>query len=82
MKIENFPFYTEKFIKQNHLQLTPWQSQKLRERLPRGIYWLQIVDRGMIHWNYRLLADYLIRGDRPEHQALIESYLDTLPTAV
>lgn len=84
MKIQNsdnFPFLNEKTIRRDHLQLTPWQSAKLRERLTRGVYWIQLVDRGVIMWNHRLLVDLLIRGDRPEHQALVEAYLQSLPTA-
>jgi hypothetical protein len=78
--VGKFPFLTEAFIKTNHIQLTPHQSLKLRETLPKGIYWIQIVERGLIQWNWVLLQDYLIRGDRPEHQALVEDYLKSLPT--
>lgn len=79
--VGNFPFLTEAFIKKNHIQLTPHQSLKLREKLPKGVYWIQFVERGLIQWNWTLLQDYLIRGDRPEHQALVEAYLKSLPTA-
>lgn len=76
-----FPFCTEAYIKKNFVQLTPHQCLKLREKLPRGIYWIQVVERGLIQWNWTLLQDFLIRGDRPEHQVLVEDYLASLPTA-
>jgi hypothetical protein len=77
-----FQFLTESYIKKNYLQLTPHQSIKLREKLQRGIYWVQIAPGGLIHWNWALLQDYVTRGDRPEHNELVESYLQSLPTAV
>jgi hypothetical protein len=76
-----FTFLTEAYIKKNYVQLTPHQSLKLRGLLPKGIYWIQVVERGLIHWNWTLLQDYLVRGDRPEHQALVEDYLASLNTA-
>jgi hypothetical protein len=75
----NFVFLTEAYIKKNHIQLTSHQLLKLREKLPKGIYWIQVVERGLIQWNWRLLQDFLLRGDRPEHRALVEGFLQTLP---
>jgi hypothetical protein len=74
-----FAFLTEAYIKKNYLQLTPHQSLTLREKLPKGIYWIQLVERGLIQWNWTLLQDYTLRGDRPEHQLLVERYLQSLP---
>gem|GEM_PF-5701897 len=77
-----FVFLTEAYIQENHIQFTPFQSSQLRGKLPRGIYWLQIVDRGMIQWNWLLLNSYLVHGiDSTEHQALLDEYLATLPKA-
>lgn len=70
---------TERSIKQDKLELTRFQSAQLRAKLPKGIYWLQIASGGLIQWNWTLLQDYLFNGDRPEHQALIEEYMATLP---
>lgn len=81
MNQPKFRFLTEKFVKQNYIQITTFQSAKLREKLPRGIYWIQMIERGVVLWNWDLLQDYLTRGDRPEHQALVEEYLKSLPTA-
>jgi hypothetical protein len=79
---DRFRFLTERSIKQDKIELTRFQSAQLRAKLPKGIYWLQIADKGLIQWNWTLLQDYLINGDRPEHQALVEEYIATLPQAV
>ena len=76
---DRFRFLTERSIKQDKLELTRFQSAQLRAKLPKGIYWLQIVRGGLIQWNWTLLQDYVINGDRPEHQALVEEYMATLP---
>ena len=74
-----FQFMTEAFIRENYIQFTSFQSKSLRSKLPKGIYWLQITKGGLIQWNWALLQDYLINGDRPEHQSLVEEYMVTLP---
>ena len=77
-----FVFLTEAYIHEKYLQFTPYQSSQLRVKLSRGIYWLQIVDRGMIQWNWLLLNSYLVHGiDSQEHQALLSEYLLTIPKA-
>ena len=73
-----FRFLTERSIKQEKLELTRFQSAQLRAKLPKGIYWLQIAKAGLVQWNWTLLQDYLVNGDRPEHQALVEEYMATL----
>jgi hypothetical protein len=78
---DRFKFITERSIKADKYELTNWQSGQLRKKLPRNIYWVQIVDRGSIAWNWTLLQHYLLNGDRPEHQALVEEYIATLPKA-
>jgi hypothetical protein len=80
-KPDKFQFLTEKSIRQKKLELTRWQSGRLRSKLPRGIYWLQLEKSGLVHWNYCLLRDFLINGDCPGHQALVEEYIATLPQA-
>lgn len=77
-----YRFVTEKFLRENRIQLTKYQSSQLRRDLPCGIYWLQITPGGLVHWNETLLLDYLLNGaDSPSHRALVEEYVATLPTA-
>jgi hypothetical protein len=82
MKLKTtFVFKTERTIRAEHLELTKWQSADLRRKLARGIYWIQIERGGLIQWNVPLLLDFLLNGDRPEHQDLLSAYLAQLPTA-
>lgn len=76
---DRFRFITEKSIRKDKIELTRFQSAQLRAKLPKGIYYIQIASNGLVSWNWTLLQDYLINGDRPEHQALVEEYLATLP---
>jgi hypothetical protein len=76
-----FIFKTERTIRNEYLELTKWQSTDLRRKLPRGIYWIQIERGGLIQWNVPLLVDYIVNGDRPEHQQLVEDYISRLPQA-
>jgi hypothetical protein len=78
---DKFKFMTERSIRREKIELTKWQSAQLRAKLPKGIYWLQIEARGMISWNYTLLQHYLLNGDCPAHQSLVEEYMATLPQA-
>jgi hypothetical protein len=78
---DRFRFLTERSIKQDKIELTRFQSSQLRAKLPKGIYWLQIANGGLVQWNWTLLQDYLINGDRPEHQSLVEEYMAALPKA-
>jgi hypothetical protein len=80
-KNRTFKYVSEAVIRRDFIDLSPWQSIELRAKLPKSIYWIQPSERGKIHWNWVLLQDYLVNGDRPEHQALVEEYLSTLPTA-
>jgi hypothetical protein len=73
----NFRFITERSLRQDSIEITRWQSANLRSKLPKGIYWLQPTGR-VILWNWVLLQDYLVNGDRAEHQALVEEYLASL----
>jgi hypothetical protein len=74
---DKFKFVSERTIRREKIELTKWQSAQLRAKLPRGIYWLQLADRGVIMWNYTLLQHYLLHGDSPSLQALIEDYVAT-----
>jgi hypothetical protein len=77
---DKFKFITERSLKQEKFEITPFQSSQLRATRPKGVYWIQIVKGGLIQWNWTLLQDYLINGDCPSHRALVEEYLSTLPT--
>lgn len=78
----SFTFKTEKYIRENHIQLTRHQSGELRRNLPKGIYWIQITSGGLIQWNWTLLQSYLlVGGDCPSHRSLVEEYISTLHPA-
>ena len=79
VKNRTFKFVSETEIKRNHIDITAWQSTQLRAKLQKSVYWIQPIERGKIHWNIDLLLDYLINGDRPEHQTLLGAYIATLP---
>jgi hypothetical protein len=79
---DKFKFMTERSIKREKYELTAWQSAQLRAKLPKGIYWLQIEKGGLIQWNWTLLQSYMLNGaDCPQHRALVEEYIATLPQA-
>jgi hypothetical protein len=80
-KTRIFKFISESAIRKDYIDLSPWQFLELRAKLPKGIYWVQPSERGKLHWSIDLLQDYLINGDRPEHQALVEEYMSTRPQA-
>ena len=73
---DKFRFMTEKSIRQEKFELTRWQSAQLRSKLPINIYWMQLEKGGLVHWNWTLLQSYLINGDCPNQQKLIEEYLE------
>jgi hypothetical protein len=77
-----FTFLTEAYIKENYIQLTPFQSLQLRGLLLKGIYYYQLTKGGLVQWNWTLLQSYLTHGlDSPITQALVEEYMSTLPQA-
>ncbi|WP_310485073.1 hypothetical protein [Chamaesiphon sp. VAR_48_metabat_403] len=80
-KTRIFKLISESAIRKDYIDLSPWQSIELRAKLPKSIYWIQPTERGKIHWNIDLLQSYLINGDCPQHQALVDEFLATLPTA-
>jgi hypothetical protein len=79
---DKFKFFTERSLRQEKFEMTRFQSASLRKILPKKIYWIQIVQGGLIQWNWCLLNSYLLNGsDCPEHQELVEEYIATLPKA-
>lgn len=73
--IQVFPYVDTQTFR-NHFQLGKFCESRLREKLPNPIYWIQ-PDRKVL-WNLRLIQDYLLNGDCPSHQRLVEQYLSTL----
>lgn len=70
-----------RFVQKRKLRfdLSPQQTRTLRQRLPRGLYWIQPNGRNIL-WNEPLVTDYLVNGgDTPSHNRLVEKYLSTLP---
>lgn len=77
---DKFKFLSERSVQKLKAEFTRWHSAQLRNKLPQGIYWIQMVKGGSILWNWTLLSHYLINGkDLSEHQALIEEYIATIP---
>lgn len=75
-----FTFLTEAYIHENHVQITPYQSRKLRAKLQKSVFWIQIEKNGLVQWNWIILQSYLIHGlESPITQALVEEYIATLP---
>lgn len=71
------------FVPQQDLpyKLSKFQSYRLRQQLPKGIYWVQTERR--VLWNRVLIIDYFTNGkDTPQHLALTESYTASLPVSV
>lgn len=72
------------FVQEDRLSITRFtshQSQSLRSKLPRSIYWIQPVPRGKTHWNEELLSDWLLNGDTPQHKQLVEKFVASLQKA-
>jgi hypothetical protein len=78
---DKFKFMTERSVKREKYELTSWQSAQLRAKLPKGIFWNQLEKGGVISWCWILLQSYLLTGDSPQTQALVEEFLSTLPQA-
>ena len=76
---DKFRFMTEKSIRQEKFELTRWQSAQLRSKLSKGIYWVRLEKS--IYWNWVILQDYMVNGDGPHHQNLIDEYVATLHQA-
>lgn len=79
----NHRYVTERYINEHHYQLTRSQFERKRSNLPKSLYWIQPSSKGgRILWNLPLFLSLMANGaDSPEHQALVEEYISTLPTA-
>lgn len=60
-----------------HFAYGKFGEAALRDKLANPIYWIK-PDRKVL-WNLVLVRDFLLNGDGPEHQRLVEEYLSTLP---
>ena len=81
-KTRIFKFISEATIRKDYIDLSPWQFIELRAKLTKPTYWIQPQERGKVHWNIDLLQSYLLNGlDCPAHQALVDQFAATLPTA-
>ncbi len=80
-KTRIFKYVSESTIRKDYIDLSPWQSIELRAKLQKSVYWIQPTERGKIHWNIDLLQSYLVNGDCPQHKALVDEFLATIPTA-
>ena len=80
-KTRIFKFVSESTIRKDYIDLSPWQSIELRAKLPKFLYWIQPTERGKIIWNIDLLQSFLLQGDCPQHQALVDEFLATIPQA-
>jgi hypothetical protein len=81
-KTRIFKFVSESTIRKDYIDLSPWQSIELRTKLAKNLYWIQPSPRGKIHWCAELLMSYLLNGlDCPQHQALVDEFVSTLPQA-
>jgi hypothetical protein len=79
---ETWPYVSSRTVRSQYYEIGKYGEAELRKRLPSPLYWIRAVGQGgrKTLWNVRLLQDYLLNGDRPDHQRLVERYLQTLPT--
>jgi hypothetical protein len=78
--VADFPFIGSNLLEQQ-LDIRKTQREELRRQLQSPLYWWQFPNGKKIFWNINLVRDYLLNGNTPAHQALVEEYLKTLPTA-
>jgi hypothetical protein len=76
---QQFPFVGSAVL-EVRLDIRKTQRVELQKKLPSPLYWFQFPGGRKIFWNWVLVQDYLINGDGPNHQRLIEEYLATLPS--
>jgi hypothetical protein len=74
---ENFRYVDTRTLRAS-FQVGKFGEAALRQKLPSPLYWIQ-PDRKIL-WNFELVRDYLLNGDGPAHQRLVEEYLATLPS--
>jgi hypothetical protein len=75
---QTFPYVSSRTFRSQHFDIGKWGEAELRKKLPSPLYWIQ-PDRKVL-WNVHLVKDYLLNGDRPDHQRLVEQYLSSLPS--
>jgi hypothetical protein len=75
---QTFPYVSTHTLRSQHFEIGKFGEAELRKKLPSPLYWIQ-PDRKVL-WNVHLVKDFILNGDRPDHQKLIESYLGTLPS--
>ena len=77
-----FIFKTQRYIRENHAQLSKHHFGELCKVLPKNVYWIQPAPRGTVLWNWGLLESYLLIGaEDPTHRSLLEEFVSTLHTA-
>lgn len=76
---QSYPFVSTRTLRASHFEIGKFGEAQLRKQLQSPLYWIQ-PDRKVL-WNLVLVRDYLLNGDSPSHQRLIESYLTTLQTS-
>jgi hypothetical protein len=76
--LREFPFIGATIL-EKRLNILKNQRVELQRQLPTPLYWWQFPGGRKIFWNWVLVQDYLLHGDTPDHQRLVEAYLQTLP---
>jgi hypothetical protein len=76
--IPQFPYVSTRTLRLKHLELGKHRESELRRQLPSPLYY--VFSGRKILWNVELVKDWVLNGDLPDHQKLIESYLCTLPS--
>lgn len=74
---QTWPYIDTTKLRKDYFDYGKFVEAKLRRALPSPTYWTQ-VDRKIL-WNIHLVRDYLLHGDGPEHQRLVQQYRDSLP---
>jgi hypothetical protein len=74
----SFPFVSSVTLRSQHFEIGKFGEAELRKKLPSPLYWIK-PERKVL-WNLHLVKDYLLNGDRPDHQRLVEQYLSSLPS--
>jgi hypothetical protein len=78
-KTEYWPWVRSVTLRKK-IDLSRHIESDLRKKLRENIYWVKAgTDHGgrLIFWNERLVVDYMLYGNRPEHGAMIESFLSS-----
>ncbi|MBW4552604.1 MAG: hypothetical protein KME35_16075 [Aphanocapsa sp. GSE-SYN-MK-11-07L] len=78
-QLQQFPFVGSAVL-EARLDLRKTQRVELQRQLPSPLYWWKFPGGRKIFWNWLLVQDFLLNGDVPAHQRLVEEYLATLPS--